>query len=128
MNGKWSLEKALAYADAFEKNTFEFLEEPCDDLISFCEKSFHPVAIDEHLRILPIEEVMQLPFSAAVIKPMLHGGFSILKPLVEKLKRANITPVISSTYETSVGLTHLKDLYHRLGFTTAAGLDTEKLL
>ncbi|MDN3507701.1 MAG: enolase C-terminal domain-like protein [Simkaniaceae bacterium] len=128
MNGKWPLEKAIAYSAAFAKNTFEFIEEPCENLLPFLENTIHPIAVDEHLRTLPLDQILSLPIKAAVIKPMLHGGFSILKPLVEKLKSASITPVISSTYETSIGLTHLKDLYYRLELTTAAGLDTEKLL
>jgi o-succinylbenzoate synthase len=110
MNRAWPLEKADAFCKAFPLGTFAFIEEPTSELPSL--KTDHPIALDEHLREWPVEEIIKYP--VVVIKPTMMGGYKELKPLINTLNAANVTPILSSSYETDIGLGGIIGLHKRL--------------
>lgn len=102
MNRKWSLEEALFFAKHFPE--VEYYEEPLrkgEDVSAFP----YPVALDESLR----EKNLPLyPHVVAhVIKPTMHGF-----PLPQKQK--GIDFILSSSYETELGIYQIAKLAYRL--------------
>ncbi|MBM3183837.1 MAG: hypothetical protein FJZ64_00845 [Chlamydiae bacterium] len=93
-NRKWSLDEALSFAKAFSPTDFEYLEEPVsglDDLVRFSKLTGFPIAVDESLNS-PYNQIPTL--KALVVKPTVVG----------EIPKCNVPVVLSSSYETSVGL------------------------
>lgn len=66
--------------------------------------------------------------SAIVIKPTLTGSLSYCRYLVEEAHRLGLQAVISSSIESSFGLTQLARVAHWLTPNTIPGLDTVSLI
>ncbi|MNF05809.1 o-succinylbenzoate synthase [compost metagenome] len=66
--------------------------------------------------------------AAIVIKPTLVGSLSRCQALVEQAHAAGLTAVISSSLESSLGLTQLARIAHWLTPATVPGLDTLDLM
>ena len=127
INRSWSLEEAIEFASHFQPGTFEYIEEPVtsfDDLIRFGTISGHPIAVDEHFRERPLDELMKLPgLKAFICKPTLQGGLSYYLPLINRLEKYDC--IMSSCYEGPIGKQQIIELMHRLGMQPhPAGLDT----
>jgi O-succinylbenzoate synthase len=111
-NRKWTLPEALHFASHFHSSDFEYLEEPVNtyaDLVEFSIRTQFPIAVDESLREHSCTDIPTL--KAAVIKPTLWGYIpSIPVPIV-----------LSSSYESSLGILHIARLAKS---EIAQGLDT----
>lgn len=122
-NRGWSLDEALAFAAGAADAGIEYVEEPvarAEDLAAFRAAAGLRVAIDESLSLSP-------PPAADVwiIKPTLRGGVAATLALANAARAAGVMPVISSAFETGVGLCalfQLAALTHDAG--TPAGLGT----
>ncbi|MCE9616469.1 MAG: o-succinylbenzoate synthase [Lentisphaerae bacterium] len=132
-NRAWSLDAALAVAEGIRGCSIEYLEEPLQratDVPAFRARSGLPVALDESLSagdrsrrarasgLLPAADVW-------IIKPTLRGGVAATLELATAARRAGALPVISSAFESGVGLRalfQLAALTH--GADRAAGLGT----
>lgn len=102
MNQKWTLEQGLALAK--ECPHLDYFEEPLkpgEDASAF----FHPVALDESLLQEKMPPYPQVKIH--VIKPMLYGY-----PLPPKTKGVDF--ILSSSYESELGLYQIAQLAHRL--------------
>ncbi len=112
-NRKWTLEKALAFAEAFQAADFEYLEEPVqtfEELVQFSRETGFPVAVDESIH----EDWMEIPtLKAVVVKPMVVGGIPEVPPQIDL--------VLSSAYESGLGLLHIAN---RATNGLPIGLDT----
>ncbi|MDE3055710.1 MAG: hypothetical protein KGI80_03330 [Verrucomicrobiota bacterium] len=121
-NRKWTLSQALDFARFFpdsSKERFEFLEEPVfslSDLMLFSKKTDFPIAIDESYRLDPHTSLQIPSLRALVIKPSLSDLPSSLP--------SHISLVLSSAYETSLGLLQIA----RLPSASPLGLDTFRFL
>uniref|UniRef100_A0A0D3F6X6 Mandelate racemase/muconate lactonizing enzyme C-terminal domain-containing protein n=1 Tax=Oryza barthii TaxID=65489 RepID=A0A0D3F6X6_9ORYZ len=102
-NRKWTYEQAIDFGS----------REPVDsvnDIIKFCENSGLPVALDETIDNLTGDVIPKLhQFShpgivALVIKPSVVGGFEAAACIAKWAHMHDKMAVISSTYESSVGL------------------------
>uniref|UniRef100_A0A0D9YU58 Mandelate racemase/muconate lactonizing enzyme C-terminal domain-containing protein n=1 Tax=Oryza glumipatula TaxID=40148 RepID=A0A0D9YU58_9ORYZ len=102
-NRKWTYEQAIDFGS----------REPVDsvnDIIKFCENSGLPVALDETIDNLTGDVIPKLhQFShpgivALVIKPSVVGGFETAAYIAKWAHMHDKMAVISSTYESSVGL------------------------
>ncbi len=111
-NRAWSLSQAIFFTTHFAKSDFEYLEEPVQtysDLVAFSNITEFPVAVDETLRE---EKNIRLPtLKAAIIKPTLWG----------EIPNLDIPIILSSSYESSVGIIHIANLVKN---TLPQGLDT----
>ena len=129
-NRKWDLEKAVEFAKHFTPDEIVYIEEPVKnftDLEKFYEKTGIGYAVDEHLLYHPIERILPLEgLSHLVIKPMLHGGFSKCRDIVEKAK--NLSCIFSCTYESEVGLSHIANISRILLPEKPIGIGTIHLL
>lgn len=97
-NQKWSLEKILKFSKYFKSSDFEYLEDPTatyKELVEFSNKTRFPIAVDAFFRQNNYHNIPSL--KAVVIKPTLTGFIPHL----------SLPVILSSSYESSVGLAHI---------------------
>ncbi|EKO3589605.1 o-succinylbenzoate synthase [Vibrio metschnikovii] len=133
-NQAWSKEKAAKFAQYVSpsvRGRIAFLEEPCrspSDSLAFAIDSGIAIAWDETLQHAVQQADFQLEdltgAKAIVIKPTLIGSVQRCQALIEKARSLGIQAVISSSLESSLGLTQLARLSHWLLPETIPGLDT----
>ena len=132
-NRQWSLEDALKFAKAASSETIEYIEEPIEDISDlprFIKKSPIPAALDETLVEQGMSYAADIPnIKAWILKPSLIGGLKKCRTLIKYARKTNITPVISSVFETSVSIRIYALFAIKMGLAgTEHGLDTLKFL
>jgi O-succinylbenzoate synthase len=105
-NRAWSVENARRFAERIAGVPIAYIEEPLADptiLRSFVAETKLPVALDETMQegAVLAEHAYAV---AAVIKPMLVGGICATQRLVEQAMDVHVQPVLSSTFESGIGL------------------------
>ena len=128
-NRLWTFEQALEFAAAISDCRLEYIEEPVDDYTrarQFAGRSGLPVALDESLIVMKPGELDYRPYlGALILKPTLLGGLEKTAKLARMARSQKIKVVISSCFESSVGIAALIQLAAAYGtFNTPAGLDT----
>lgn len=129
-NGAWSLADALAFARAVDGVAIEYLEEPLSDpsqLSALARDTTIAWALDESLHQAVDQPALAAALGGAVVKPTL--GPDLVEWAVRALSGDDRTGsvVVSSTFESGVGMRHLVALAAALG-ETPAGLDTYRWL
>jgi O-succinylbenzoate synthase len=112
-NQSWSYEQALAFVQKIPIGEIEYFEEPFAETARIPEFFKHtqiPVALDESLWKKPELEFPKVGLAAIVIKPTLIGGLERSLEWIEKARKAGIKAVISSTFESGVGISMLVNL------------------
>jgi len=128
-NRVWDVDDALTFLREVCDCNIDYIEEPVQNykiLVSISNKSdLPPLALDESLLELTPEELTPLPnLKAIVLKPTLLGLERSMQ-LGRKATFMRITPVVSSTFETGLGLIALAELAACLNTTDIpVGLDT----
>ncbi len=127
VNRAWNLKKSLSFFSRYPLDAFEYIEEPVDDIkdLSFFP---YPIALDETLR----EGFQPAGFpqiKALIVKPMLTGGLKSIQKIVDLSKQIKAQLVLSSSYESGVGLFHLCSLLDRAKIPLyPLGVDTYRLI
>ncbi|XP_062219458.1 protein PHYLLO, chloroplastic isoform X3 [Phragmites australis] len=120
-NQKWTYEQAVEFGYRAKSLRLQYIEEPVssvNDLIKFCEKSGLPVALDETIDNLKGDVIPKLHqfvhpgIVALVIKPSVVGGFENAAHIAKWAQMHDKMAVISSAYESSVGLASYIQLAH----------------
>jgi len=128
-NRAWSLEKAAAFVRAIGRRQIEYIEEPLKNssaLAAFFAKTKMSFALDETLRDLnPIRFHPPKGLCAIVLKPTLLGMDKTFR-WIRLAKRKQIKTVISSSFESGLGISALADIAFHVSPKTPAGLDTQK--
>lgn len=128
-NQAWTLDEARRFAASLGPVEIEYIEEPTGSLADNRELAEEglPVALDESLRELD-SDAAELAWPAAlVLKPMMMGLSDARATALRALK-AGITPVISSSLESDVGLRGLARFAAAVGDRDVpAGLGTSRL-
>jgi isochorismate synthase/2-succinyl-5-enolpyruvyl-6-hydroxy-3-cyclohexene-1-carboxylate synthase/2-succinyl-6-hydroxy-2,4-cyclohexadiene-1-carboxylate synthase/O-succinylbenzoate synthase len=117
-NQAWTLEQALSYGKDAENLSIEYLEEPLDDprALSFWPKDSRiPLALDESIDqgvFDPLDKSKDIPTPVKfiVLKPSLLGGISRTLKLSRAAAARGVVPIISSSFESPVGLIHLSQI------------------
>jgi O-succinylbenzoate synthase len=129
-NRAWNVDDALNFLGSVAPCGIDYIEEPCRDyneLQTLCRRADLPVpvALDESLAQLSPEELQPLPhLKAVILKPTLLGMERAMR-FGRKALFAGIIPVVSSSFESSLGLKALAELAAVLGKDdTPVGLDT----
>ncbi len=138
-NRSWSLDKALKFAGYIEphlRSRISFIEEPCQteqQSVEFAAQTGIAIAWDETLQ----QAVKQPHFhlaslahshvSAIVIKPTLIGSVEFCIELIQQAHQLGLKAVISSSLESSLGLTQLARLAAWQTPNQLPGLDTLQL-
>ena len=133
-NRAWKPEKAkqfIKYISPSLRQRISFIEEPCqqpEDSLAFAIDNGVAIAWDETLQ----DAVKRPDFNlsdltgakAVVIKPTLIGSVERCVATIERAKQLGIKPVLSSSIETSLGLTQIARLAHQYLPEEVPGLDT----
>lgn len=131
-NGAWSLESAAAFGRGVRAASVEYIEEPLRErgqLEELARRHDVPVALDESLaELLPSDLGRHAYASAAVLKPMVLGGYARTLQWAQEAARLGMRYAVSSFFETGVGLSGLVRLASALPGDKPAGLDTYRFL
>lgn len=111
----WTSDDVKRFADALPREAVEWIEDPCrlsmHDWSVLQGEVNIPFACDEAFReseILEYERV--LGFKALVLKPARMGAIRERAALLERMRYEEIPVVLSSMFDSSVGLAHLAHL------------------
>lgn len=129
-NQAWTLEEAVYFGNEVGLAAVDYIEEPLKDnrdIPEFFQRTTIPVALDETLRTMDFQEVKRTEgVDVIVLKPSLLGGIETTWQWVREAKGQGINTVISSIFESSLGLLCLANLAGCSFRNNAAGLDTAK--
>lgn len=137
-NKQWNEKKVGQFVKYFPAELIKnilFFEEPCrtaQQSIEFAKENGYKLAWDESLReALHANDDVALDAlikceqaSTIVIKPSMTGSLETCIALIERAKAAGKDVVISSSFETSFGLSQLSRIAQWLTPNTRPGLDT----
>ncbi|QMN71479.1 o-succinylbenzoate synthase [Citrobacter freundii] len=133
-NRAWTPLKAQQFAKYVNpeyRERIAFLEEPCktrDDSRAFARETGIAIAWDESLREADFTFEAEEGVRAVVIKPTLTGSLDKVREQVAAAHALGLTAVISSSIESSLGLTQLARITAWLTPQTIPGLDTLSLM
>ena len=129
-NQGWTLQQAKQFLSRIPLETLqaiEYLEEPCHDLqqsLRLADQYAVPLALDESLRqpgfILPEHPAL----AALIIKPSLTGSLQQLDSWVSLGRARRLRVILSSSYESSLGLSQISALASQYTPDEPPGLDT----
>lgn len=129
-NQAWNLNEAVTFGNEVGLAAVDYIEEPFKDIEqipAFFMQTTIPVALDESLRKVTIEDIRSLDgVDILILKPTLLGGIEKTYKLMEETKRLGIVSLISSSYESGVGILALANLAGCTSRDRGAGLDTLK--
>jgi O-succinylbenzoate synthase len=133
-NRSWTRAKADGFAKYVNpelRTRIAFLEEPCKtraESREFARDTGIAIAWDESVHEADFKVEAEPGVVAIVIKPTLVGSISRCQQLVQQAHQAGLVAVISSSIESSLGLTQLARLADWLTPDTVPGLDTLSLM
>lgn len=133
-NRAWTPLKAeqfARYVNPQWRDRIAFIEEPCrtrDESRAFAQQYGIAIAWDESLREADFRFVAEPGVAAVVIKPTLTGSLQRVREQVEAAHAAGLQAVISSSIESSLGLTQLARIAAWLTPDAVPGLDTLTLM
>jgi len=133
-NRAWTPLKAQQFAKYVNpawRDRIAFLEEPCktrEDSRAFARETGIGIAWDESLREADFVFAAEPGLRAVVIKPTLTGSLQKVREQVNAAHALGLTAVISSSIESSLGLSQLARLAAWLTPQTIPGLDTLSLM
>ncbi|MGL5037090.1 MAG: o-succinylbenzoate synthase, partial [Aeromonas sp.] len=127
-NQGWTREEAWTFCGHLDPNRIEYLEDPCAnfaDIAFVASRTGMPVALDELLaQGKPWEPIPQL--RALVLKPTLLGSLAKCEALIARAKELRLKVVVSSSFESGLGLNQLFQLAAQWAPDQAPGLDTQR--
>ena len=126
-NRGWPLEQAVEFARQIDSTRIAYIEEPVDavsDCPAFYQQTGMPFAWDETLQNPEFEFSSPAGLAAIVLKPTLVGGIRRCESLVSAGRNAGVHVVISSAFESVLGVNTLESLARTWAPREAAGLDT----
>jgi O-succinylbenzoate synthase len=127
---KWELSKTVTFCKKIDTSLLLYIEDPVkeyDDLTPFYEETKVAFALDMFLAFHSTEEIKLLKgLYSIIVKPSLVGGLEECRAL-----QAAFFPIpisLSSLFETSIGINHIKILSSILCGNDPVGVDTLKFL
>lgn len=125
VNRAWSTSDSLHFFSQFPLDAFDYVEEPFQNPQDLAQFS-HPLAVDESFpHDLSLEQLELLPnLKALIYKPTLQGGLVNCIPLHQWATKRGISLVLSSSFESDLGLAHIASMAHRLSIATPTGIGT----
>lgn len=131
-NRAWDYEDGLRFGKAVADYKIDYIEEPLKDptrLVAYAAETGIPCALDETVRERGWEYLERWRgIRSVILKPMLLGGFEITLWLARRAWNVGILPVITSTFESGVGLSGFAHLSAALNQPDVpVGLDTASL-
>jgi|GEM_PF-2757005 len=126
-NQYWTLPDLMIWVPALDPFRIDFFEEPLknlDEFETFFQSTGYGYALDENLSYELLQKCIleYKGLRAIVIKPSLKGGYLNALNLAFEAKKAGLTSVISSSYESEFGVLALAHLAFQTG--SDLGCDT----
>ncbi|MCK5179345.1 MAG: o-succinylbenzoate synthase [Candidatus Omnitrophica bacterium] len=131
VNRAWDCDTAIAFGKKIGCAAVSYIEEPFADIRripEFFDETMIPVALDESVQHLTIDDIRSISgVDILVLKPTILGGIEKTKALIDQAKNCALDTTISSSFESSLGISTLVELAGTLPHSiTAAGLNTLK--
>lgn len=125
VNRAWKTEESLKFFSQFAIDAFDYVEEPFQnprDLGMFT----HPFAVDESFPgDLSLEQLAEFTKLKALIhKPTMQGGLANCDVLKKWADKRGIVLVLSSSFESDLGLAHVAGIATRLDLVEPVGIGT----
>lgn len=125
VNRAWNTSESLRFFEQFPLTAFDYVEEPFqdpNDLAVFP----HPLAVDESFpQDLSLEQLATFPtLKALIYKPTIQGGLLHCLPLYEWAKTRGVEIVLSSSFESDLGLAYVASIAYRLSLLSPVGVGT----
>lgn len=111
LNQKWPDLEVVHFFSHYGKNDFDYIEDPLKEMRDYFPL---PFALDFRPHL---SHLIHLPMKALVLKPSLIGSMSEMERLKEKQPI-----VLSSCFDTAVGIYQIASLAKRMGLTLPQGL------
>ena len=134
-NGTFNLTQAIRFCKEMEAFNIDYIEQPLpavqlDEFAELRHNTEIPIALDESLTDLNTAEkiIEKQAADVFVIKPMVSGGFTECKKIIDLAKAENIRTVITASIETSIGRTACLHLAAANEIIESCGLSTGVLL
>lgn len=133
-NRQWTPSKAAMFAKYVKPEhrlRIQFIEEPCktrDESRQFAADTGIAIAWDESVREANFVVENEPHLNAIIIKPTLVGSLARCIELIEQAHDKGLTAVISSSIESSFGLSQLARIAQQYTPNTVPGLDTLDLM
>ena len=117
-NRKWRGEDTIAFCKHYPEDQFLYIEEPCQNPSDLHEFPY-PFALDETLRDRNYRPLLSAKnLKVLILKPTLHYP-------IAHLLETKIPCIVTSSFESAVGIGQIRCLIKRLGLeNTHHGLDT----
>lgn len=129
-NQMWDFDQAVAFAKSIGCAAASYIEEPFKDtsrIPEFYDQTLIPVALDESVMELSLEEIKSISgVETIVLKPTMLGGIEKTLKMMTQAENFALDAVISSSFESSIGIWTLANIVEASPHRTAAGLDTLK--
>lgn len=125
VNRAWKTEESLKFFSQFPVDAFDYVEEPFQnplDLGMFA----HPLAVDESFPgDLSLEQLSKLTqLKALIYKPTMQGGVANCDALKKWSQEHGVSLVLSSSFESDLGLAHVAGMAKRLDLVEPLGIGT----
>ena len=133
-NRSWTLAKSEGFARHVApelRSRIVFIEEPCqtrEQSREFARATGIAIAWDESVRDAGFTVQAETGLAAIIIKPTLTGSLNRCRQLISQAHAAGLEAVISSSIESSLGLTQLARIAQWLTPDAVPGLDTLDLM
>ena len=129
-NQAWNFDQAVSFGKAIGCAAVSYIEEPFTDtsrIPEFFDQTLIPVALDETVQDLSLEEIQAISgVEILILKPTMLGGVEKTLQIMTQAENAALDVVISSSFESSLGIWTLASIVETSAHNTAAGLDTLK--
>lgn len=129
-NQRWDLNQAVLLGNEIGCAAVEYIEEPFTDpkhYDDFFMKTTIPIAIDETLSKIGFDHIKSVSaIDFLVLKPTKLGGITKTWGWMTQAQKVGINTVLSSSFETSLGLCTLINLAACNRISYPAGIDTYK--
>ena len=126
-NRAWGIKDAIYFGKGIDDIKIAYIEEPVKDYLGILQLSNYgkfkiPMALDESLAAIIPKAMELIPgVTTLVLKPTIIGFVKTIE-FSNKAKNLGMKTVISSSFESSIGLNALAEFAS--GFDASAGLDT----
>ena len=129
VNRAWDTKDSLQFFSQFPLDAFDYVEEPFQnphDLALF----LHPLAVDEsYPRDVSFKELETFPtLKALIYKPTIQGGMLHCLPIHAWAKKRGVSLVLSSSFESDLGLANIASMAYRLKVSDPVGIGTHDFL
>ena len=129
-NQRWSYAQAVSFGRSIGCGSVSYIEEPFKEIEripEFYDETMIPIALDESLTHVPFEQIRGISgVETIIIKPTILGGIEKTVQLIAKAGNCAMCTVISSAYESSLGIWTLANIAAAVPSNGASGLDTLK--